>query len=267
MEIMNEMIRSKFMPLILGIIIGVILSIAIDQIYVDIFHENGSKFYLFASLALMGGPLVGGLISALTTKENRSKALLISGLTVFVVIFILSILSYVVLPVFSYDGVPIPASCIDNASGGSHLPSYLNYTIPGIGNGTLITSDGRSAVVAMTDYDHLPFKSTIYLINKSNSEIIQSLSFDNDIIAAVIDDGTLYIYNDKILYTINTGNGEFVKDIFKIDNYRGVYTRNHDMYMQTNLEISALGTDGSVLSHGQWNLTCIAYGCLISRGN
>ena len=247
-----------------GIIIGIIFSVIVDLSYILLFHERGSEFYLFASLALLGGPLIGGIISALIAKENKLKALLISFSVVFIILIILTVLSYVILPLFFYDSVQIPASCIDNASSGSHLPSYLNYMMPGIGNGTLITSDDNSAVVAMTDYDHLPFKSTVYLINKSNNKIIRSLYFNNDIIAAVIDDGTLYIYNDKILYSIDTDTGEYVKNMFTIDNYRGIYKSGNNTYMQTTAEISALGTGGSVLSHRQLNLRCIAYGCFVS---
>jgi hypothetical protein len=264
MDMINTLNKSKISPIILGIIIGIILSIIFDLLFIFIFHESSSEFYLFAVLALLGGPLIGGILSALKAKGNRFITLLISSVAVFVMILILSVLSYVVLPVFSYDGVQIPASCINASNSGSHLPYYLNYSISGICNGTLITSDKKSAVVVMTDYTHLPFESTVFLINKSNNKVIQSLKFNNDIIGAAIDDGVFYIFNDKIGYFIDTDDGELVKNIFTIDNYRGIYTSNDHMYMQTTLEISALNTDGSVLSHRRMNMSCIAYGCLIS---
>jgi hypothetical protein len=256
--------KFEIAPILFGIIIGIFLSIVFDFLYIFIFHESSSKFYLFAGLALLGGPLIGGIISALTAKGNKFIALLISSITVFILLLILSVLSYVVLPVFSYDGVQVPASCINASNPGSHLPSYLNYSIPGIGTGTLITSDKKSAVVAITDYDHLPFYSTVYLINKSSNKVIQSLQFNNDIIGAAIDDGVLYIFNDKIGYFIDVDNGESVKNLFTIDNYRGIYKSNNYTYMQTTFEISALHIDGSVLSHRTMNMSCIAYGCLIS---
>lgn len=264
LEIIEKLNKRKITPIILGIIIGIILSITFDLLYVKIFHESSSKFYLFAGLALLGGPLAGGLISALVSKENRSTALLISSSTVFVVVFFLTVLSYLVLPLFSYDSVQIPASCIDNASSGSHLPSYLNYAIPGIGNGTLITSDNKSVVVAMTDYSHLPFKSTVYLINRSTHNVIQRLNFDNDIIAAAIDQDTLNIFNDKIGYYINTENGEFVNTVVRLDNYRGLFTSNNNTYMQTTFETSVLNADGSVGSHRRMYMNCTAFGCFIS---
>jgi hypothetical protein len=264
MDVIKTLNKSKITPIIFGMIIGMILSILLDLMYIFIYHESSSEFYLFAGLALLGGPLIGGVISALITKENKFIALLISSVAVFVILLILSLLSYVVIPVFSYDGVQIPASCINASNSGSHLPSYLNYTVPGIGTGTLITSDKKSAVVAITDHDHLPFGSTVFLINKSNNKIIRSLQFNNDIIGAAIDDGVLYIFNDKIGYIIDTDDGEFVKKIFTIDNYRGIYTSDNNTYMQTTLEISALNADGSVLSHRRMNMSCITYGCLIS---
>ena len=162
-KILNQL---KILPIILGITIGVIFYVVLDFMFVFIFHESSSEFYLFAALALLGGPLIGGFIST-KLKKNKLIALLISGVAVFVILLILSVFSYiVVLPVFSYDGVQIPASCINASNSGSHLPSYLNYTVPGMGTGTLITSDKKSAVVAITDYDHLPFDSTVFLINK-----------------------------------------------------------------------------------------------------
>ena len=103
-----------------------------------------------------------------------------------------------------------------------------------------------------------------FLSIKSSNKIIQSLQFNNDIIGAAIDDGVLYIFNDKIGYIIHTDDGEFVKKIFSIDNYRGIYISNNNTDMQTTLEISVLNNDGSVLSHRQMNMSCIAYGCLIS---
>ncbi|HEY3422332.1 MAG TPA: hypothetical protein VGK13_04170 [Methanocellaceae archaeon] len=223
-----DVIKIKILPITLGIIIGIILSIVFDLLFIFIFHESSSEFYLFAGLALLGGPLIGGIISALISKENKLISLFISSVAVFVILLILSVLSYVVLPVFSYDGVQVPASCINASNSGSHLPAYLNYTIPGLGTGTLITSDKKSAVVAITDYDHFPFDSTVFLINKSNNKTIQSLKFNNDIIGAAIDDGVLYIFNDKIGYIIDTDDGEFVKKIFTIDNYRGIYTSNNN---------------------------------------
>ena len=241
LDVTKNLNHCKVIPIILGIMIGLLLSIVSDLTYVYVFHESSSTFYLFTGLALLGGPLIGGLIAALIAKEHKFTALLISGFAIFAILLILSILSYLVFPLFSYESVQLPASYVNNASSSSsHMPSYLNYSIPGIGTGKLLTSDNNSAVVVISDYDHLPYPSTVYLVNKGSNKVIRSLNFDNDIIAAAIDQGTLNLFNDKIGYYIKTENGEFVNTIVRLDNYRGLFSSNGHMYMQTTFEIPSL---------------------------
>ncbi len=265
MDIIKNLNQPKVIPIMLGIIIGLLLSIVSGLIYVYVFHESSSTFYLFAALTLLGGPLVGGLIAALITKEHKFTALLISGFAIFAILLILSILSYLVFPLFSYESVQLPASCTNNASSSSsHMPSGLNYSIPGVGTGKLLTDDNTSAVVVMSDYDHIPYPSTVYLVNKSSNKVIQSLNFDNDIIAAAFDQGTLNLFNDKIGYYINTENGEFVNTIVRLDNYRGLFTSDNHTYMQTTFETSVLNADGSVDLHRQMYMNCTALGYFIS---
>ena len=264
---MDQIKKSKLnlTPIIFGIIIGVVLGVAFYVTYALIFHESSSEFYLFSGLALLGSPLVGGIISALKAKEDKSIALLISGSAILLILTVLSILAYVVLPVFSYESVQLPDSSINNASSpGSHMPAHLNYSIPGIGTGTLITGDDNSAVVVMSGYGHLPYTSTVYLIHKSSNKTLRHLNFNNDIIAAAIDQGTLNLFNDKIGYYINTENGEFVKTIVRLDNYRGLFTSGNSTYMQTTFETSALNADGSIESHRRMYMNCTAFGYFIS---
>lgn len=257
-------LKLHITPVISGIIIGIILGVVSYSTYVLIFNESSSGFYLFAGLALLGSPLVGSIISALMAKEDKTIVLLISGSATLLILFVLAVLIYVVLPVFSYESVQLPASRIDNApNSSSHMPSYLNYSIPGIGTGRLITGDNNSAVVAMSDYDHSPFASTVYVVNKSNNKILRSMHFNNDIIAAAIDQGTLYLFNDKIGYLINAQNGEFRRVLVTFDNYRGLFTSNHSTYMQTTFEITVFNADGSVASHRRMYMNCTAYGCFI----
>jgi hypothetical protein len=265
LDVIKNLSRLKAIPIILGTIIGLTLSIVLDLIYVYAFQESSSTFYLFAGLALLGGPFIGGLIAALITKEHKLIALLISGFAIFAILMVLSVLSYLIFPLFSYESVQLPASCINTASSSSlHIHSYPNYSIQGIGTGILITGDNNSAVIVVSDYDHLPYASTVYVINKSSNKVIRSLNFDNDIVAAAIDQGTLNLFNDKIGYYINTENGEFVDTMIRLDNYRGLFSSNGHMYMQTTFETSVLNADGSVGSHRRMYMNCTAYGCFIS---
>lgn len=257
-------LKLNITAIISGIIIGVILGVAFYSTYVFVFNESSSEFYLFAGLALLGSPLTGGIISALMAREYRPTQLLISGSAIFLILFVLSSMIYVILPVFSYESVQLPASCINNAPNtSSHMPSYLNYSIPGIGIGRLITGDNDSAVVVMSDYDHFPYASTVYVVNKSNDKVLRSFRFNNDIIAAAIDQGTLYLFNDKIGYLINAQNGEFRRVLVTFDNYRGLFTSNNNTYMQTTFEISVFNADGSVASHRRMYMNCTAFGCFI----
>jgi hypothetical protein len=259
-----KIMKLNIAPIIIGIIIGIILGVAFYLMYVYIFHESSSEFYLFAGLALLGSPLVGSIITSLMVNEDRHILLLISGSSVLLILIVLSVLAYLVLPLFFYESVQLPASYIDtDSNSSSYTPSYLNYSIPGIGTGRLITSDNNSAVVVMSEYDHSPYASTVYLINKSSNGILMSLNFNNDIIAAAIDQGTLNIFNDKIGYYINTENGEFVKTIVRFDNYRGLFMSDNNEYMQTTFETSFLNADGSVGSHRQMYMNCTAFGCFI----
>lgn len=187
----------------------------------------------------MGGPLAGSIISALMAKEDKPALLLMSGSAILLILAVLFVLIYVALPIFSYESVRLPASCIDGASNSSsHMPLYRNYTIPGIGTGRLIASDDNSAVVAMSDYGQLPYASTVYLVNKSENKILRGFYF-------------------------NAENGENARILLTFDNYRGIFTSDNSTYMQTTFEISVFYADGSVASHRRMYMNCTAYGCFI----
>lgn len=191
------------------------------------------------------------------------KHTLFLGATITILaLLVIFILSYIINPLFSSSSVPIPASCTGTIS---QLPSSLNYVIPDVGTGTLLASDKISAVVVMVDYEKSPLTSTVFLIRKSDNKILQTFRFDNDIVNAGIYDGTLYLFNDKIGYTLNTSTGDYVHHIFTIDNYRGVYKLNNTQYLQTNLEISELKSNGSIISHRRVDMKSIVLGCLIIK--
>ena len=253
-------------PLVFGIAFGVLSSVIFDLWYIVVFHEGSSEFYLFAGLAFLVGPFLGGLLTAIGTRENRHKAIALAGsaAAVLVVVIILFGLSYVVLPLFSYARVQIPAACIADASRSiSHLPSERNYAVPGAGTGTLIASDAESAVVAMIDYAHSPWPSTVYLVSTSDRQVLGSMHFDNDFISAAYSPGLLVLFNDKIGYFIDPSTGQSVENLMTIDNYRGVFEAGQATYMQTTGTLSMLYSDGKVLSHVPLALSGIAFGCFI----
>lgn len=191
------------------------------------------------------------------------KYTLFLGATIIIfILLVFFISSYMVSPLFSSSSVPVPVSCTGTIS---QLPSSLDYIVPDIGTGTLLTSDTTSAVVAMVDYGKSPLTSTVFLIRKIDNKILQTFRFNNDIVDAGIYDGTLYLFNDKIGYILDTSTGDYINHIFTIDNYRGLYTINNTQYLQTDLEISELRSNGSIVSHRRVDMKSIALGCLIHK--
>jgi hypothetical protein len=260
------------MPAKVGISVGALVSIVFGLVYLVVLREPGSQFYLFAVLAFVGGPLIGGIVAVLRTQEHKVKAFFASSVTVYGIVFMLFAFTYVVLPQFARTNVQLPAFC-DGFDGSLNPPAHLAYTLQDIGTGVLITSDAQSAVVAMIDSSQPPFRSTLYLVNKSEDKIIQRLRFNNDIISATIEDGVLYIYNDKLGYLLDAHTGEFENDFLLIDNYGGlsesdrpIISRASDghWYMETTAVISSWKIDGTVRSRPNLTFNGIALGCFIS---
>jgi hypothetical protein len=194
--------------------------------------------------------------------KKYTTLLIFCTVIIALVLLVFFISSYIISPLFSSSSVLMPASCTGTIS---QLPPSLDYVIPDIGTGTLLTSDTTSAVIVMVDYGKLPLTSTVFLIRKSDNKILQTFKFNNDIVNAGIYDGTLYLFNDKIGYILNASTGEYMHHIFTIDNYRGLYTLNGTQYLQTTLEISGLKSDGSIVSHRRVDMKSIAFGCLILK--
>jgi hypothetical protein len=247
----------KLTPKTLGIAVGAVAGIVFYLLYVYAFSASSLAFYPFAFLILIGSPTIAGILSFLRTKEtDRRRTAIISGAAVLVITIAILLLSYVILPLFSYSSTPVPSSCAT-----SNLPTNLNYAIPGVGNGTLLTNDSQSAVVVMLDQNKPTLNSTLLLVNKSDNQVITTMKFGNDILAATISNGVLYQFNNKLGYMINARNGEPVRNVIETDNYRGLYSSNGVTFIQTNVEFSALNVNGSVLSHVKLNFNSIVFGC------
>jgi hypothetical protein len=98
------------------------------------------------------------------------------------------------------------------------------------------------------------------------------MSFGDDTVSAAVDDGIVYIYNDKLGYLLDARTGEFVETILLIDNYGGLSESDLPVisrastghwYMETSAVISSWGTDGTVKSRPQLTFYGIARGCFI----
>jgi hypothetical protein len=262
----------RIMPVWLGISIGALVSVLFGLMYVVVLREPGSVFYLFAGLAFLGGSLIGGVVAASKTQEHKRKVFFTSGAAVFGIVCMLFVFTYVILPQFARTNVQLPAFC-DGFDSSFDPPSHLRYTLPDMGTGILITSDAESAVVALVDYNHPPFPTTVFLVNKNDNHILQSMKFNNDVISAAIGEGTVYIFNDKLGYLVDAHTGEFEETFLIIDNYGGLTQSDRPLvsrassgnwYMETTAVISSWNIDGTVVSRPHLTFNGIALGCFIS---
>ena len=256
----------------LGICIGVLVGLSFSLVYLVVLQEPGSAFYPFAVFVFLAGPLVGGIVARLKTREHWRKAFFTSSSAIFVTMFLLFIFSYLIFPLFERTSVQLPSYC-DGYNGSFTPSSDLSYSLPNIGTGILLSSNAQSVVVVMIDYKHSPFPSTLYLINKSDNKIIRSMGFKNDIVSAMIQDDTLYIYNDKLGYILDARTGEFVKNFLSFDNFGGLSQSDRPiissavsekLYLETTAVISSWRVDGTVVPHAHITFNGIALGCFIS---
>jgi hypothetical protein len=263
---------SRITPVRIGIAIGIAFSVLFGLVYLIVLGEPGAAFYPFAALAFIGGPLVAGLIAVLKTEAHKTSAFLGSGGTVFGTTFILFLITYAVLPQFDRTSVRLPEYC-DGFDDSPHPPASLAYTIPTMGTGILLTSDDHTAVVALVDYKNPPFPSTVHVVDKGDNRVLQSLRFGDDTVIATIDEGVVYLYNDKLGYAMDARTGEFEKHFLLIDNYGGlsqsdrpIISRASDghWHFETTAVISTWNMDGTVRSRPHMTLNGIAFDCFIS---
>ena len=262
----------KMTPIRRGISRGILLSLVLGWVYFGVLHEAGSKFYPFAGLACLGAPLLAGILTVSRMPERNIKAFLASSSIVFISVFFLFFVMYVVLPQFARTNVQLPAFC-NGFDGSFDPPSHLTYNLPEVGTGVLLASDSESAVVVTIDSSQPPFPSTVYLVNKNDNRIIQGLKFNNDVVSATIEEGVLYIYNDKLGYLLDARTGEFEEDFLLIDNYGGLSETDRPIisrassgywYMETTAVLSSWKIDGTVRSRPLLTFNGIARGCFIS---
>lgn len=188
----------------------------------------------------------------------RRAVVLVSALVAVVVIIGSGVyIASVALTPFS--SVAVPASCTDAVS---HLPGRRAYQVPRVRTtGTLLTSSPTSAVVLLANYGHRPFTSTVYVVDRRRHEVVRSLDFSNDVIAAAIDHGVLYLYHEGILYPISATTGRTLHGMVRFDNYRALYVSRGQRRMQTSAAISSLGFDGHLVAAVNNHFATVAYGC------
>jgi hypothetical protein len=261
-----------------GIIIGALLSAGSFLTYVAVLHEPGSAFYDFAALVFLGCPLLAAVIAVSKPEKHRLKRFFASGGLVFGITLLLFMVTYAVLPQFDRASVQMPVACnesdgVAGTKGAPVPPASLAYALPDGKSGILLAESAESVVAATIDGDHAPFASTAYLVRKSDGAILWQAHFDNDVVMAAIDAGTVYLYNDKLGYFVDEHTGDFEHNIFTIDNYGGLSatdrpiigrTSSGNWYFETTAVVSSWNTDGTVKSRPHLIMNGIARGCYVS---
>lgn len=262
----------SFRALALGVGTGVLLSIITGIVYIAVLGEPGSAFYPAAGLACLGGPLVAGAAAAVAIQRRKRTAFILSSSVAFGIASVLAGLIYVVSPQFARTSIQLPPAC-DDFDGSFDPPAHLTYTLPDMGTGILIDRDADAAVVAMIDYEHAPYPSTVLLVDTDDNTVLQSMSFPNDILSATLEHGILYLFNDKLGYLIDASTGEFEETILIVDNYGGlsetdrpIISRASDghWYFETTAVISSWSVDGTVISRPHLTFNGIVRGCFIT---
>jgi hypothetical protein len=257
----------------LGLCLGAVLTLVAGAAYLALLREPGAWFYAFAALIFVASPLIGAATAVLATHTHRLRNFLATGSALFGLALLLFVFAYAVYPELERTSVQLPAYCGDFGSG-AHPPAPFVYNLPGVGTTTLMTSDEQSAVVAAIDFAHAPFPTTVYLMQKSDGRILWSMRFDNDLLSAALDAGTLYLYNDKLGYWIDARTGLPTHNFFTIDNFGGLSPTDRPVlvagaatgrwYMETTAVISSWRADGSVVSRRHITFNSIAFNCFIA---
>lgn len=80
---------------------------------------------------------------------------------------------------------------------------------------------------------------------------------------AGFDGDTLYIFNNKIGYFFGARTGDPVHYLIENDNYRGMFASSGELFVQTDITVSAITTTGHVVWHHHFPMQNIICGCYI----
>jgi hypothetical protein len=160
-----------------------------------------------------------------------------------------------------YDAKAIPAMCTTAAS---HFPGSRTYDLPGLGTGAVVTSDSSTVVLLMANYGARPFAAHVYVVDRATSSLVRRFDFHNDEVAASIQGGVVYLFNDAIGYFFDASTGVRLPSVVESDNYREVYTSGGQRYLQTSFDYYSLGPGLTAVLKRHLTMGAVADGCVIS---
>jgi hypothetical protein len=193
---------------------------------------------------------------AATRPGRLARRAALFGAAAFLVLVAPVVALAVLALVSPYASTLIPASC---SAAAPQMPADRDATVPGVGVGTLLASGADTNVVVVTDPGRTP-ALTAYIVDTSAGKVIERLGIASEAVVAAIDDGVVYLFDDKIGYMIDVSTGEPVHRLIETDNYRGLYVSGADRYLQTDAEIATL-LGRSLFSYQHLDFTGIASGC------
>ncbi len=230
---------------------GIAVILAAVLVYIWLLGEPGFLFYPFAAIALIAAPLIAGF------QGGIRAGVAVLALAVFSLLSI-----YAIQPEFERTSVRLPAVCGAFPDSTGSRPTVT------------LTGDAQTDVVVAIDSKTPPFPSTVSLVRKSDKQTLWSTGFDDDFLAAGIDGGILYLYDDKLGYWIDTRNGQPRHELFTIDNYGGLSPTDRPVfvaraptghwYMETSAVISSWNRDGSVIPRRRYTFNATAFNCFIN---
>jgi hypothetical protein len=239
-----------------GIFVGSLIVAATGFLYLVVLREPGGLFYVFAALIFIGGPVIAGLVALRRSRDNGEprRVFVRAGAAA-----------------LERTSVALPEFCGEHA--GTRFEERFVYQAPGIGPTVLVASDADSMVVTSVELAQPPFASAAYLLRRSDNRVLWSERFANDTIAASIEAGVLYLYNDKIGYWIDARSGLRERELFTIDNYGGLSRGDRPVmasrdtgggrFFETSAVISSWGLDGRVAPRRRLTFNGIAMNCFV----
>lgn len=249
---------NRLTPTKLGCLCGLLTSSIVGFIYIVLLQEPAWTFYVFAFFALIGGPLLAGIIAISSAPERKIRSALAATGIVFGVVLALFIFIYAIFIRVETKRVQIPVFC-DGTYAMSALPSDRTYILPDGTKGILLLSDAQTTIAAKVDQTLLPRPTTLFLINNMSKTILGSITFANDIVAVSMDASTIHFLHEGLGHQIHKATGTYEPYFLTMD----AYGTNTDGFFETTGVFSSWSADGNVKLRSHFIYNGIAQGCYI----
>jgi hypothetical protein len=162
--------------------------------------------------------------------------------------------------VSSYSSVPVPAAC---TGAPAQSTAAHRVTVPGAGPpGIIVAADGRTQVVAVPGPDGSTAGGSALVV--VDGSVAARLRIASRTVDAGIADGVVYLFDDKIGFTLDAATGTPLPRIFESDNYRGLFSTGGVEYVQTSIEVTAIGMGGRPFYRSTLPFGVVVDGCLIA---